>query len=190
MTRIKDSAYAWKARYVPVRFGYHDPDPKAFTSGIVGLRHYLECVGPFKHFTADEITRPHHPQLAADLGHGERLLAPQEWWPRYAGLLSIAQTLREYINEPIRIRNAYRPSSYNASVGGSERSDHLWALAFDCDFKSPESRREAEEWLKKLAGTDPWLRLSLGLGNTSIHFGILSAAGQRTWKYPSYVLGG
>jgi len=184
---LPDTAYGWRAWHVPPRFGFHDPDPHAFGNDLRGLRYYLEVAGPFPNFTADELTRPHHARLAANLGLGERLLAPRKWWPRYAALLSIAQHLRNTLGSPITIRNAWRPQAYNDAVGGSQLSDHLWCLALDLDYKSMDHRREAEEWLKELHRTDPWLRLSLGLGARTTHVGILSAKGARTWKYASYI---
>jgi hypothetical protein len=182
----REPKYAWRATHVPVRFGYRYPDHKAFNPDLPGLRYYLDCVGPFRNFSVDEITRPHHAELAASLGFGDRLMAPRAWWPRYAALLAISQELRDELGSPVKVRNAFRPETYNDSVGGAPLSDHRDALAFDLDFRSPKVRLRAEEVLRALRASDPWLRLSLGLGNKSIHVGILTNKGERTWKYQSY----
>ena len=44
------------------------------------------------------------------------------------------QTLRTLIGKPIKITSAYRSPAHNKKVGGAKASQHLKALAFDCQM--------------------------------------------------------
>tara|TARA_Y100001938_G_scaffold128488_1_gene182291 strand:+ start:117 stop:494 length:378 start_codon:yes stop_codon:yes gene_type:complete len=56
---------------------------------------------------------------------------PVEMRPRIKLLAENLQTLRDYIEKPIRINSAYRTEEYNARIGGATRSQHVKCTAAD-----------------------------------------------------------
>jgi uncharacterized protein YcbK (DUF882 family) len=46
------------------------------------------------------------------------------------------QYIREYLNEPIKLTNAYRCKEHNKSVGGSKKSQHILGKAADIKIKT------------------------------------------------------
>jgi hypothetical protein len=161
-------------------------NPTDYPVTIEGFQSYLDDVG-VEHFSAKEMTRPHHPSVAQSLGFSE-FLPPHRWWNRGAALALLGDQLRERVDEPVFMRNWWRPRPYNDSsaVSGAPDSDHLIASAVDLDYRSVASRRVAESHLRLLYEDEPWVVLSLGLGNRTTHVGMLSPRGQRVWTYPSY----
>lgn len=151
-----------------------------------GFQSYLDDTG-VDHFSAKEMTRPHHPDVAERLGYAE-FLPPHSWWPRGAALALLADVLRQAVGEPVHMRNWWRPQPYNSdsTVGGASDSDHIIAAGVDLDYRSAESRRTAEGILRRYYETESWLELSLGLGNRTTHVGMLSPQGSRDGTYSSY----
>ena len=86
------------------------------------------------------------------------------------------------------IRNWWRPEDYNRQPGvdGASGSDHITATALDLDYASPSLRAKAEEFLRSLQARTPWLNMSLGLGASTTHVGLLSPRGHRQWFYAGY----
>jgi hypothetical protein len=167
------------------RFGGTAREPFGYPLSKTGFARYLSDVG-VTHFSASELLDPHHPDDARRLGY-DLFLPPHRWWPRGAALGCIADDLRTLVGEPVTLRNWWRPAPYNTAVGGAAESDHVVAHAFDLDYRSPDSRRAAEQRLRTLAQEEPWLELSMGFGNKTTHVGILSPGRGRMWTYESYV---
>jgi len=155
--------------------------PRDYEPTVAGFQAYLDATG-VTHFTAVELTTPHHPEIAARFGH-EALLPQREWWPRGAALALLAEELRRVVGTPIVVRGWWRPHAYNEAVEGDPAGDHPTAHAFDIDYDSPGSRYLAELRLLQLFREVPWLDLSLGLGNMTTHVGIQSPLGCRVWYY-------
>jgi len=93
----------------------------------------------------------------------------------------------------IRVRNWWRPTCYNANVGGAKSSDHIQARGFDLDFKTPKERAVAQAYLCKMYREGKPLSLQVGIGCQTLHVGIGSpkrlsrypSDGSRFWKYGS-----
>lgn len=159
-------------------------DPMAYEESFEGFESYLKDIGA-KNVTAKELLSPHKPKVAEELGY-EWLMPPRETWSNLAPLIDIFEQMRALVNEPIAVRNWWRPADYNERVGGAKKSDHISGHAFDCDFKSEKSRAKAEKLVEGLQDEREDLQLSLGFGAKTIHLGAKSPKGRRTWYYDSY----
>ncbi|MCF6191381.1 MAG: hypothetical protein L3J51_12975 [Cocleimonas sp.] len=137
-------------------------------------------------FSVKEVITPNHPAKAKIAGF-DVLIPPLHLWPWVMLVLSIGDLMRELIDSPIKLRNVYRPMSYNELVATSELdSDHPNACSGDFDFKSSGDRRKAEQLVRSLANENPQLEISLGMGARTLHIGIMSPKGSRSWFYKSY----
>jgi hypothetical protein len=146
---------------------------------------YLEDNG-IEHFSVAEAVTPNDPPKAKEAGY-DALVPPNHLWPLSLLVLRIGDMMRKEIGEPIRLRNLYRPFSYNQMVADSDiKSDHPNACGGDFDFKSVATRRKAEGFVRTLSMMFPLLELSLGMGAKTLHIGLLSPLGHRHWFYPSY----
>ncbi|WP_372366053.1 D-Ala-D-Ala carboxypeptidase family metallohydrolase [Candidatus Uabimicrobium sp. HlEnr_7] len=157
--------------------------PTMFPKTVDGFQMYLDAVG-VRYFSAKEMTRPNHPDIARQCGFNN-LLPSHGDWAKGAALALLADKLRALVNEPVKMRNWWRPSCYNEKVGGAKGSDHVQAFAVDLDFRSAKSRAKAQGYLCANYWSSD-LQLSIGLGGVTIHLGILSPKGKRNWKYKSY----
>jgi hypothetical protein len=165
-------------------FGGKLVDPDVFPHSAEGFQQFLDATG-IKRFTAKEMLTPHRRAIARRFGYSI-LLPDKAWWPRGAALAALADQLRALVGRPIRMRNWWRPRDYNKAVKGARTSDHIWAFGVDLDYQSAGDRRKAEAYLKEVRRANPWLEMSLGLGNRTTHVGLLSKRGERTWHYKSY----
>lgn len=139
-----------------------------------------------KFFSIDEVVSPNHPDKALEVGLTE-LIAPLHLWPWVIMVLKVGDLMREAVGRGVRIRNVYRPMSYNKLVASSGiKSDHPNACSGDFDFKSLADRRIAEKAIRELHGNHPQLELSVGLGARTLHVGVMSPKGSRSWFYDSY----
>lgn len=137
-------------------------------------------------FSIDEVITPRDKQKAASVGFDE-LIPPPHLWPWSLLVLRIGDRMRELVNAPIKLRNLYRPQSYNSLVASSGvDSDHPNACSGDFDFKTENHRRDAEQLIRDLSKNHPELKLSLGMGGRTLHVGVLSPKGHRSWFYDSY----
>jgi hypothetical protein len=162
-------------------------DAARYSKTIDGFEDYLRACG-VQEYAARDLTRPNHPEIAARLGYSY-FLPPQAWWERGAALALVAQSIQRHLQEPVAVRNWWRPADYNRQPGvdGAANGDHPDAYAFDLDYQSAKSRAKAEQWLRDLDRRAPWLHLSLGLGPLTTHIGIGSPKGHREWHYAGYV---
>ncbi len=156
-------------------------DVEPYEESKDGLQSFLDDIGPFPYLTADEIVNPHHMDIAKELGYDE-LLPPKESWEVVACLSILHHECRKRARGGVFVRNCHRPSDYNARVGGSAGSDHLNGRAFDMDFHTPEARKRALKYLRNMYDNEA-LELSLGVGDKTIHVGVLSENGNRRWSY-------
>ncbi len=185
--------------YLIDRWGGVNADPTMFPETQDGFQAYLDAVG-VTYFAAWEYVVPNNATVAANCGY-TILLPDRSMWPRAAALGLLADQLRSLVNEPVTLRNWWRPPCYNEGVGGAANGDHPDGDALDLDFRSATSRAAAQQylcdtfWSQDLvapediapgSGLNPRLNMSVGLGGVTIHLGLLSRNGRRFWKYASY----
>ena len=149
---------------------------------------HLKANGVGKYFSVDEIVTPNDKAKAASVGYSE-LVPPTHTWGLSTLLVWIADQIRHEVGSPVAMRNHWRPQSYNLLVGGkSIEGDHPNACSIDLDFKNNFARRSAEGWLAEWIEHDHNVaRVSVGLGERSLHIGVLSPEGSRYWRYKSYL---
>jgi len=158
--------------------GYSPGDQEDFSS-------YLDDYS-IEFFSVEEVIRPNHPDTAREVGY-EVLIPPLHLWPWSLLVLRVGDRMRRAVDHPVRLRNLYRPMSYNALVASSGiDSDHPNACAGDFDFRTGDHRRVAEDLIRDLSRAHPELDVSLGLGARTLHVGIMSPKGKRHWFYDSY----
>lgn len=172
------------ARRAIRHFGGSVVEPTEYPMTRTGFQSYLDDTG-VKFFSAQELVTPNHRDIARSFGYTQ-FLPPHAWWHRGGALALVADELRSIVNEPVRMRNWWRPPRYNAKVGGAAESDHVTAHGVDLDYRTADSRRAAEQRLRTLYNREEWLQLSLGLGNQTTHVGMLSSGRRRDWRYGSY----
>ncbi len=149
------------------------------------LASYLADHG-IEFFSVREVVTPNHADKARQAGF-EELIPPLHLWPWTLLALAMGDEMRRAVGRAVRLRNLYRPLSYNRLVATSGvESDHPNACAGDFDFSSVEDRRIAEEVVRRRAMSDPVLELSMGMGAISLHVGVMSPKGPRSWFYKSY----
>lgn len=167
--------YAYRAACVLERFGYKAPHPFDYTEDLHGFDNYLFDAG-VKHTSGHEMgTAPDKTVW----------LPVRDLWPRGAALAAIFDMLRSVNGHPAIIRYWYRPQELNTKVGGAGDSDHLYCLAIDIAWRDADDRRTAEKNIRDLQANEPWMRISIGRGNTLTHLGILTQRGARFWEYDS-----
>jgi len=125
-----------------------------------------------RHFTAQEYLRLRRDRDWTEL--------PEEFLPATLRVLRAADQLRELHGSPVIVGNGYRPSGYNARVGGAKNSAHIRGAAMDLDPIKAERDFAvlcARAWL----GTD-WLR-GIGIYAGRVHIDVAhpGSAGKRAW---------
>jgi hypothetical protein len=165
------------------RFEKEPVEATKYPKTMEGFQTYLDDMGII-YVSAREMCTPNHVSKAAEMGY-DAFIPEHGWWERGGALASLFDSCRSLLGKPITVRNWWRPADYNAEVGGAPGSDHIAAYAFDMDFKSEDDRRTVEKYLKTMY-RDEDLGMSLGLGGYTIHLGLLSERGNRTWYYDSY----
>src|SRR4051812_12379771 len=161
-------------------------NPTAYPASVDGFTAYLRACG-VQDYSAEDLTRPNHPDIARRLGY-TNFIPPQNWWNRGAALALLAQGIHRAVDAPVAIRNWWRPEDYNRQPGvdGARASDHISATALDLDYATPQVRAKAEQFLRTLSSRAPWMRMSFGLGPVTTHIGLLSPRGSREWHYAGY----
>ncbi len=179
--------------------GGRDVDEEDYIWGLRQAKRYLDAVygEQMSFFSVGEITAPRHPKIAYEVGY-EYFLPPTHWWPRMACIRLICDRVRLLVNEPIHIKNYWRPQIYNdhRHVGGVPNSAHVEACAADLVFRSRKAIQQALKYFFEPLWLSPInFDLGLGVGSRTIHFDVLSsladereAGGQerrRWWRYKS-----
>lgn len=168
-------------------FGGTPVDPDTYAVTEAGFDSYLSDVG-VEHFDADGFLTPHHAEVARQLGY-DLFLPPAEWWPRGAALGLLADRLRAEADEPVRLRNWWRPRRYNDDVASAVKSDHITAHGIDLDFPSGWGWSDAQfeavrRSLVEIDRDEPWLEMSRGAyepPSRALHVGLLSPRKGRSW---------
>lgn len=90
------------------------------------------------------------------------------------------QVLRNHIDKPITVTNAYRCESHNRAVGGVKNSMHLFGKAADLQVKGmhPYTLNEA---IDDLVNKGDMLQGGLGIYNTFCHYDIRKTKAR--WNY-------
>lgn len=79
------------------------------------------------------------------------------------------QTIRDFLNEPIKINSAYRCPSYNSKIGGASKSEHKNGNASDLSVntRSPGELADIIEGLIRIGAIEQG---GLGRYNTFTHY--------------------
>jgi hypothetical protein len=162
-------------------------NPMQYPYTLEGFQAFLDASGVNRQWaSARELTRPNHPEIASKYGY-TLFLPARQWWPKGAALALLQNKLRSLVGEPIVIANWWRPKGYNEdpAIDGAPRGDHPDGDALDLVFRSQKSKWLACDWAFKLQQREPALALSLGVYNNglTLHAGLQSANGLRTWDY-------
>lgn len=146
---------------------------------------YLADSG-IRRFEAPNVCAPSDRRKAKSVGF-RWMLPPRYLWGYAIATLTFAEMVREAIGYPMVCKGLWRPLSYNRLVSTTGiKSDHTSACGIDIVFSSKAIRSKGEGVARGLCAVMPELEVSLGLGNTRMHFGALSPKGTRVWKYGSY----
>jgi len=81
------------------------------------------------------------------------------------------QVLRDILEKPIRITNAYRCESHNKKVGGVSNSQHLYGKAADIQIKGIKPKHIAN-LIDELIYGGHMLQGGLGVYNNFVHYDI------------------
>lgn len=166
--------------------GLNWPPEKNFPHSGIGLDQYVRTCGAGRYFASHEYTRPHSPAKARRVGYAE-FVPPQFVWPWVALVVRLGDLMRVASHTPVKLRNLWRPMSYNRLVAKSAiYSDHPNACGGDFYFGTTSACRRAEGLIRGLNDLHPQLELSVGFGARNLHVGALSPKGARSWKYKSY----
>jgi hypothetical protein len=161
-------------------------EPFAYDHTLGGFNRYLKAHGTGRFFKAREICTPRDKRKAKRAGY-TLLLPPRHAWPWAMLVVAVADGMRRIVGTSVTMRNLWRPHSYNQQVAKSGiRSDHPNACGADLDFQSVNHRRKAEGYARGLHCAIPELEISLGMGSTVLHVGVMSPQGSRHWFYSSY----
>ena len=158
-----------------------------FAHSAAGLGQYVKQCGAGRFFKQKEYTTPRFPAKARRGGYTV-LVPPQFVWPWVALVVRLGDLMREAAGSSASLKNLWRPQKgYNRLVAKSGiKSDHPNACGGDFYFENSIAARRAEGVIRGLNALHPELELSLGVGGTNLHVGILSPKGKRTWFYKSF----
>ena len=79
------------------------------------------------------------------------------------------QALRDYIGIPIHLNSAYRTEAYNASIGGSPKSQHKLAKASDLTTQKYTPKQLATI-IKKLIKEGKMMQGGVGIYPSFVHY--------------------
>lgn len=173
--------------YAIRKFGGKIVDASSYPYTLAGFQKFLDASGVNRQWSsAWELAKINRPSVGAKYGY-TLFLPPQVWWPKAAALALLQNRVRELVGEPVVINNWWRPKGYNESVGGAPRGDHPDGDALDLNFRSGASKWKAIDYLYGILESEPSLSVSLGIYSSagSIHIGLQSANGKRTWDHSS-----
>ena len=81
------------------------------------------------------------------------------------------QALRDHLGKPIRIISAYRCPEYNKSIGGAEKSQHMYGKASDIKVKDMEPA-DVHKAILSLISQGKMKQGGVGLYETFVHYDI------------------
>ena len=96
---------------------------------------------------------------------------PEKYMDNVILLAKQLQVIRDAIGKPIKINSAYRTPTYNKSVGGASKSQHLTAMAADLNVSGLRPT-ELKEVIEGLIAQGKILQGGVGLYNTFVHYDI------------------
>ncbi|GGL05532.1 S8 family serine peptidase [Streptomyces flaveus] len=97
-------------------------------------------------------------------------------------LVNTLQAMRERVGAAVTLASSYRPPTYNASVEGANRSQHMAGRAADLKV-SGLTPLQAAELALEVAGGD----IGIGLGPTTVHVDLRGEPA--SWVYEGAVMG-
>lgn len=180
------------------------PYSNDFPNTVSGFQKFLKFTG-IKHFSANEVSEGSNEILKTC--QLESLLPPKNCWVRGAVLFLLAEEIRSSIGGyPLSVGSWFRSQCYNKelkkrNINVAAKSDHLLAKAVDLFYSGKSGKVNIRKKIQEYVCTKYWKNplytsmnfedgtnpnLSIGIGNTSIHLGVDSPKGKRSWLYKSY----
>jgi len=96
---------------------------------------------------------------------------PSQLLPNVFELAESLQELRNVLNTPIKINSAYRSLEHNASIGGTNSSQHLFAKAADIVVKG-KTPAQVATMIKLLILQGKMKQGGIGIYDTFTHYDI------------------
>ena len=96
---------------------------------------------------------------------------PSQLLPNVLELAESLQELRNVLNTPIKINSAYRSLEHNASIGGTNSSQHLFAKAADIVVKG-KTPAQVATMIKLLILQGKMKQGGIGVYDTFTHYDI------------------
>lgn len=97
---------------------------------------------------------------------------PEHLIPNVQKLADSLQVLRDTIDEPIFINSAYRTVEHNSKIGGSSRSQHLFAKAADIRVGEGFTPNIIYQLIEELINDGLMAEGGLGLYETFVHYDV------------------
>lgn len=94
---------------------------------------------------------------------------PEPLWANLVLLAEQLQVIRDYIGIPIHLNSAYRTEPYNASIGGSPKSQHKLAKAADL-VTSKYTPKQLAAIIKKLIKDGKVMQGGVGVYPSFVHY--------------------
>jgi len=96
---------------------------------------------------------------------------PSQLLPNVLELAESLQELRDFVGVPIKINSAYRSLEHNASIGGTNSSQHLFAKAADIVVKG-KTPAQVATMIKLLILEGKMKQGGIGVYDTFTHYDI------------------